>query len=184
MLVLSIAFTNLACGGAKALSKGSGAANGETVSFKSLEKESSMEVTYAKNFSVDYYKGGFTLITIDSNDHRFLMVPEGVATPTDLDKDIVAIQKPLDNIYLVAVAAMTFFDTLDAVDTVKFSGAKEDGWYVDSAKKAMQEGKIKYAGKYSEPDYETLISQKARLSIQSGMIMHSPDVQEKLEKWR
>ena len=47
----------------------------EAVSVSGLEYERSMELSYAEEFSVDYYKGGYTLITIGDND-RFLVVPE------------------------------------------------------------------------------------------------------------
>jgi iron complex transport system substrate-binding protein len=38
-----------------------------------------------------------------------------------------------------------------------------------------------FAGKYSEPDYELLLAQNCDLAIESTMILHSPEVQEKLE---
>ena len=38
-----------------------------------------------------------------------------------------------------------------------------------------------YAGKYSEPDYETLINGDCNLAIESTMILHTPKVQEMIE---
>ena len=38
-----------------------------------------------------------------------------------------------------------------------------------------------YVGKYSAPDYETILSQGCNLAIESTMIYHSPEIQEKLE---
>ena len=35
-----------------------------------------MELSYAKEFNVDYYNDGYTLITIDQ-EGQFLVVPEG-----------------------------------------------------------------------------------------------------------
>ena len=43
-----------------------------------------MELSYAEEFSVDYYKGGYTLITIGDND-RFLVVPEGKEAPENME---------------------------------------------------------------------------------------------------
>mgnify|MGYP004539613389 CR=1 FL=1 len=41
-----------------------------------LTFDHSMELSYAKEFNVDYYNDGYTLITIDQ-EGQFLVVPEG-----------------------------------------------------------------------------------------------------------
>lgn len=56
---------------------------------------------------------------------------------------------------MAATAIMSLLDAVDAIDQVKFSGLNASGWYVEDAKKAMESGDMIYAGKYSEPDYET-----------------------------
>ena len=45
----------------------------------------------------------------------------------------------------------------------------------------MDEGKIVFAGKYSEPDYEMLLDEECGLAIESTMIYHSPEVEEMIE---
>ena len=75
------------------------------------------------------------------------------------------------------------FDKLDAVDTIKFSGLDSDGWYIDSARKALESGRMLYAGKYSKPDYELLVSENCSLAIENTMITHSPQVTEKLKSF-
>ena len=45
----------------------------------------------------------------------------------------------------------------------------------------MAEGNILYAGKYSKPDYELIVSKGCSLAIENMMISHSPEVVEKLE---
>ena len=45
----------------------------------------------------------------------------------------------------------------------------------------MNEGKIIYAGKYSEPDYELMLAANCSLAIESQMITHTPEVKEKLD---
>ena len=49
--------------------------NKQTVS--SLVYESSMELQYAENFTVDYYEGGYTMLTTTVDGARFFIVPEG-----------------------------------------------------------------------------------------------------------
>ena len=148
-----------------------------------LVYERSMDLQYAKNFSVDYYEGGYTMLTTTIDGGRFLLVPEGKEVPEGLDADIKVLQCPIDNLYLVASAAMDMFDSIDAVDTIRFSGQKEENWYIESAKEAMEKGDMVYAGKYSKPDYELITSQDCTLAIENTMITHSPEVVEMLENF-
>ena len=47
----------------------------------------------------------------------------------------------------------------------------------------MEQGEIAYAGKYSAPDYETILSADCGLAIENTMIYHTPEVKEQLEKF-
>ena len=147
---------------------------------KELVYESSMELLYAENFSVDYYEGGYKLLSI-TDGTKILVVPEGKQTPGDLNKSVIVMQQPVKNLYLVASSVMDMFDKLDALDTIRLSGQKEDGWYIEAAKKAMADGDILYAGKYNKPDYELITSENCSLAIENRMISHSPEVIEMLE---
>ncbi len=145
-----------------------------------LVHENSEILDYAQGFAIDHYQDGYVLISI-SDGSRFLLVPEGETVPADLDENITVLQQPVEDIYLAATAVMDMFRAIDAVDHIRLSGTKEDGWYIEEAQKAMQEGRLLYAGKYNAPDYELILSEGCRLSIQSTMIRHSPEVKEKLE---
>ena len=101
----------------------------------------------------------------------------------DLPEDVVLLRQPLDHIYLVSTSVMDLFVHLDALDSVALSGTKADGWYVEEAKQAMQEGRIAYAGKYSAPDYERILAAGCTLAIENTMILHDPEVKEQLEKF-
>lgn len=144
----------------------------------------SMELQYAENFTVDYYEGGYTLLTTTMDGKRFLIVPENKAVPKDLDEEIVVLQRPIKDLYLVASAVMDMFCQLDGLDAIAFSGQQEENWYVEAAKEAMAKGDLLYAGKYSKPDYELLVSKGCSLAIENRMIAHSPDVIEKLEDFK
>lgn len=150
--------------------------------FGSMEAERSMELLYAEQFSVDYYEGGYALIMIKEGG-RFLVVPDGLPVPENLDADIAVIRKPLQNIYLVATSAMDLFCALDGTDAIGLSGTDASGWYVEKAREEMENGNILYAGKYSAPDYELILSKGCDLAIESTMIYHSPEVKEKLESF-
>lgn len=145
-----------------------------------IEYESRMNLEYAQEFAVDHYSGGYTLISI-SDGSRFLVVPENQEAPKNLDEDIVVLKQPMDHIYMVASAVMDMFRAIDAMDAVRLSGTDTDGWYIEEAKRAMEDGRILYAGKYSMPDYERILSEDCRLAIENMMITHTPEVQEQLE---
>lgn len=144
-----------------------------------LVHESSMNLLYAENFKVDYYEGGYTLLTITMDGTQFLIVPEGKDAPQN--SDAVILRRPVKDIYLVASSAMDIFSELDGLDAITFSGQKEDGWYIEAAKEAMKNGDILYAGKYNKPDYELIVSRNCTLAIENMMISHSPEVIEKME---
>lgn len=146
-----------------------------------LVYESSMELQYAENFTVDYYEGGYCLLTTILDGQRFLIVPEDRAVPEHLDEEIIVLQRPVKDLYLVASAVMDMFRELDSLDAITFSGQKKENWYIQEAKSAMANGDMVYAGKYSKPDYELLVSEGSSLAIENRMISHSPEVVEKLE---
>lgn len=146
-----------------------------------LVYKSSMELQYAENFTVDYFEGGYTLLTTTMDDAKFLIVPEDKEAPEHLEKDIAVVKRPLKDLYLVSSSVMDMFSALDGLDAIAFSGQKEDGWYIEAAKEAMAAGEILYAGKYSKPDYELLVSEGCSLAIENTMITHAPEVVEKLE---
>lgn len=143
--------------------------------------EGSMELQYATGFQVDYYAGGYKLIAL-ADGSRFLTVPEGAQAPKDAPKDALPLYQPIDNIYLAATSAMCLFDALDRLDAIALSGSRAESWYIENARKAMEAGEILYAGKYSEPDYELLLSKGCPLAVESMMIGHASDVKQKLEE--
>lgn len=145
-----------------------------------IEYESRMNLEYAQEFAVDKYSGGYALISI-SDGSRFLVVPKDREAPENLDEDIIVLKQPVDHIYMVASAVMDMFRAIDAMDAIRLSGTDRDGWYIEEAKEAMEAGRILYAGKYSMPDYELILSEGCRLAIENMMITHTPEVQEKLE---
>ena len=146
-----------------------------------LTYESEMELKYAQCFHVFYYNDGYALIDI-KDDGQFLAVPEGKEAPADMDKSITVIQKPVSRIYLAATSAMALFNAIDGLDSIRLSGTQASGWYVDDAAQAMEDGKILFAGKYDEPDYELLINEDCDLAIESTMILHSPKVAEMIKE--
>lgn len=165
----------------KAGAKETGAGETGAESDLKLVYENSMELQYAENFRVDYYEGGYTMLTTVMDGKKFLIVPEDKEIPKGLEEGVVVLKAPVENLYLVASSAMNIFCELDGLSAIAFSGQKEEGWYIEGAKEAMAEGSILYAGKYDKPDYELIVSKGCSLAIENMMISHSPEVVEKLE---
>ncbi len=145
-----------------------------------MQSEGHMELAYARQFSVDYYSGGYALITIGGND-RFLLLPENGEIPEKLDEDITVLRQPLDNIYLAASSAMDFFRELGRLDQVRLTSTTAANWSIPEVLEALDDGDMLYAGRYSAPDYELLLDQRSSLAIESTMIYHSPETAEQLE---
>lgn len=159
-----------------------------------LTYDHSMELSYAENFAVDYYEGGYKLLTTRLNGDRILIVPkhqqapenaEALVSPSAEGKPgkLIVLQEPVKNLYLVASSVMDMFAQLDSMDAISMCGLKEEDWYIPAAKQAMKDGTLLYAGKYSQPDYELLLSQNCSMAIENSMIYHTPEVMEKLEEF-
>lgn len=140
-----------------------------------------MDLLYADQFSVDFYEGGYSLVTIKDSG-KFLLVPENAEIPEGLDEDTIILQLPLQNIYLAASAAMDLFRKLGALDSVRMTGTKASDWAIPEIAEMVESGQISYGGKYSAPDYELLLSNSCDLAIESTMIYHTPKVKEQLER--
>lgn len=149
-------------------------------SWLELTPQSTTELKYAKQFTIEDYGNGLQLITI-AQDRQYLLVPEGAQAPAGVPEEVTVLQQPIQNIYLTATAAMDLFRALDGLDAIRLSGTKESGWYLPEARQAMETGDILYAGKYSAPDYELILAQQCGLAVESTMIYHNPEVKEQLE---
>ena len=160
----------------------------------SLTYDHSMELSYAENFAVDYYEGGYKLLTTRLNGDRILIVPKHQQAPEDAEAlvspsaegepgKLIVLQEPVKNLYLVASSVMDMFAQLDSMDAISMCGLKEEDWYIPAAKQAMKDGTLLYAGKYSQPDYELLLSQNCSMAIENSMIYHTPEVMEKLDEF-
>lgn len=138
-----------------------------------------MTLQYATEFSVDYYDP-YALITIADN-QQYLLVPEGETVPVGLDTNITVLQQPFQNLYVAASSAMDLFDGIGALEQVRMTSTTEKNWSLPHIQSALEQGTMLYVGKYSAPDYETILSKGCNLAIESTMIYHSPEIQEKLE---
>jgi len=157
-----------------------------------LVPDHSMELTYAENFAVDYFKGGYKMLTVHNRDEdviegylpkdsKILLVPEGMSVPADIDGDVIVLQEPVVNIMVASTGTVSQLNTIGALDIMTMSSTEYKDWYIDEVKAAMDAGKIKYTGKYNEPDYELIVEAAPKFAVYSTMISKVPEVVQQLD---
>jgi iron complex transport system substrate-binding protein len=172
-----------------------------------------IELSYAQEFTMDSYENGCRLVTISDgslflvvpeelaglSDEELLRgagltedakasgtgqtADEPSAKSNTLTDKVNIIRRPVGNMYLAASAVMDMICELDGLGQIRLSGTDTEGWYIEEARAAMETGDILYAGKYSAPDYELILSEHCSLAIENTMITHAPEVKENLESF-
>lgn len=183
-ILMIISFMLTGCGVNKKtnneVSSNTDAINEEAPLIEGLHFKEIVPLDYADCFTIYRYEEGYSLISV-SDGRNYLLVPEGKEVPEGA-KDYYIIKKPVSDIYLASTSTMALFNAMDALDMVGTTSLNADDWHIDAVKEAMEEERIVFAGKYSEPDYEYLMDDECKLAIENTMILHTPEVQEKLEE--
>ena len=118
----------------------------------------------------------------DVTDGReYFVVPEGADVPDGISASKIIIRAPLEKVYVASSSSMCRFIDTGSMDRVAYSGLRQDEWKLAEAAEAMASGQIAYTGKYSAPDYETRLTGGCDLAVENLMILHKPEVIEKLE---
>ena len=151
-----------------------------SVSFLDLEIAETVKPEYATQFQIDLYKEGYRRFTVGGT-QQYLLVPKDCPTPLGLPEEMVVIQGPIEHGYLASTSAMDFICTLQVLDCLDFVSIKEKDWYIEEAKTAMSSGALQYAGSYSAPDMELLMTGGCDIAIENTMILHTPQIKEQLE---
>lgn len=131
--------------------------------------ERSMELSYAKCFAVDYYKGGYKLVSI-SDGTKLLVVPEGMDVSADAPADAIILRQPVDNIMAASAPVVSLINAIGALDAVSLTTSDADAWYIDEVKSAVAGGSIAYVGDDTAPDYEKITAAGSTLAFYSAML--------------
>lgn len=187
LLTLLMCLTLGACGAPSAEQpwEGEGLPKEEAsvVVFEDCEKTGSRELSYAKQFQIDYYGDLWTLIHIEEVGDYFL-VEEGAALPEGIPDTITVLQKPIDNAYLVSTSAGDLILKAKALEKIRFAGTPAGNWALEEINECLDKEEILYAGKYNAPDYELLLEESCGLAIENTMIYHTPEVIEQLQSFQ
>ncbi len=145
----------------------------------------SMELKYADQFHVDYYEDGISVVTVEDG-LRYLVTEDAEALPEWLPKDelsgMTVIAAPTHKVYNAASSAMDLIDAAGALDSVVMTSTQASDWGIGKIKDLVEDGTIRYIGKYRAPDYEALLEGDVDLAIESTMIYHSPQIKEAIEE--
>ncbi len=149
--------------------------------FAGLEYAGSMELDYANQFRVDYYEGGYSLITL-ADGAQVLVVPEGAATPEGLDAAVIVVNQPVSDMLISSTPTTSLINAMGRLDAIRYTTNDLDSWYIDEVKAAMEAGELTYIGSYKEPDFEQLAAEPPTFSVFSTMLDSVPDVADKLDE--
>ncbi|MBQ9661658.1 MAG: ABC transporter substrate-binding protein [Oscillospiraceae bacterium] len=154
----------------------------ETIVNQNSEADSASEMALhsAEQFSVEFLSGDAAILTLGGKD-RYLLLGRESERPAGLEEDIPVIRTPVERVYVASSSVPDLFLRCGALDRVRFTSTDESSWRLTKLQEALRDERLLYAGKYSAPDYELLLEEDCDLVIENTMILHSPEVKEKLE---
>lgn len=165
--------------GAETGESAAAASDGEENYDGKLVSDGMMEVDYASGFSIELFQGGYRMLTVGDPAQEYLVVPEGMSVPEELDEAVTVLQMPIDNVYIASTGMVSLMNAIGALDYVKLVATDVDGWYIGEVQAAMEDGSIGFSGSYKEPDYEMMVDQGIQLHIDNAMVDSVPEVNEK-----
>lgn len=139
---------------------------GQVTEEKGLVKTGEMDLKYANSFSVEYYEGGYKMIT-DVYDMKTLLIPEGKEVP-EVEEDVSILHQPVDSYGVFSTVNMTMLRALDAIDKATIVTTPLNGWYVDDVIQKMENGDISFVGDNGSPDYELIKGANTDLILLTG----------------
>ena len=145
-----------------------------------IQKTGSMDLKYAKEFTVDYY--GDALARIQIEDRVYWFSQDGSEIASELSGNDTVISGLPEHIYLASSASMDHFRRLGELDRVAMTSTMYADWSIPEIRELVYEDEISFVGKYSAPDIEYILSEECDLAIENTMIFHSPDILEELER--
>jgi len=143
------------------------------------DSASEMALTAAEQFRVDFREDGSALLTLGEKD-RYLLLNREAEIPPDAE-GLMIIRTPVERVYAASSSVPDLFLHCGALDRIRFTSTAESSWRLPELQEALQKGSLLYAGKYNAPDYELLLEENCDLVIENTMILHKPEVREKLE---
>lgn len=115
--------------------------------------ESSLDLKYAKSFTVDYFEGGYKIIE-DWTGRKTILIPEGKEVP-ELKEEMDIVQMPINSVGAFSTVNVTHLRPLGEIDKVSLV-TRDSGWHIPEITEGLEDGSIVFVGKNSAPDYEKI----------------------------
>ena len=121
---------------------------------KKKKESSKVDLKFTNGFSIENLGEGIKKV-VDGENRTLILVPKTSEIPEEYKNETI-IRTPVENILL---GSTTFACSMRSLDEIKSIGAvtnEEKYWQIEEIQKAMQEGKIKFVGTDTTPDYEMI----------------------------
>lgn len=128
-----------------------------------LVSEGMMDINYAKQFTIEKFKGGYRLVTDNNANSKILVVPEGMSVPPELEEGTQVLQLPVTKVFVDGSNVVNMCDAIGAIEKVTLVGT-DTIWRFDSIKQQIESGYTQYAGE----DYEMIATGGTQLAVWSG----------------
>ena len=102
---------------------------------------------------------------------RYLIVPEGVEVPAGLEKEMIIVNIPAENVYVGEDSVAEQLKDLDLLDLVAATGMKQKECTVKELKEALKKKDVIYTGDYTDLEYKKLVTSKVDLAIFTGEVL-------------
>ena len=102
---------------------------------------------------------------------RYLIVPEGVEVPAGLEKEMIIVNIPAENVYVGKDSVAEQLKDLDLLDLVAATGMKQKECTVKELKEALKKKDVIYTGDYTDLEYKKLVTSKVDLAIFTGEVL-------------
>ncbi len=121
------------------------------------ESSSSQETGMtAEELTAELYKGNVV---------KYLIVPEDQEVPTGIEKDMVVIQLPTENLYMAADDDYENLEDLDSLDLIKAVAVEEEDCTNETIAEAMEDETVIYGGTAEKPSFKKLVKAKVDLAV-------------------
>ncbi len=141
----------------------------------------SVALACARRYTLDAYPDGYRLACMDSGE-RYLIVPSGAQAPEGLAEDVIVLQQPLRDVYLVSTGMICLLDELGALDAVRVASVRAENSPNDALAALIDSGAVVYGGRYRDPDFELIAAEGCPVAIENTQINRYPEVKRKLEE--
>ncbi len=138
-----------------------------------LVLKENLKLKYGNNFGVDYFENDYKVIK-DGLGRKILYVPEGKEVPEN-NEEYIILKGPVKKVGCFSTTSATYFTALNSLDKVGMVTTDAKKWHIPEIKKGLEEGKIDYVGKNSDPDYEKISASNPDVILVTTNTAHGSD---------